>query len=65
VDKPASISVLSPLILAKSPKEVVKISKFLKKNPDNKGNKLYAQISSTNTNTTKETLKIKKVFPNF
>ena len=38
--------------------------KFFKKNPDNKGNKLYAQVSSTNANTTRETLKIKEVFSN-
>ena len=38
--------------------------KFFKKNPDNKENKLYAQVSSTNANTIRETLKIKEVFSN-
>jgi len=37
--------------------------KYFKKTLDNKGKKLYTQVSSTNTNTARETLKIKKVFP--
>jgi len=37
IDKPVTISVLPLPIPAKSPKEVVKISKNFKKNPDNKG----------------------------
>jgi len=37
IDKLAAVSILPPPILAKSPKEVVKISKIFKKNPDNKG----------------------------
>ena len=40
VDKLAAVSVLPPPILAKSPKEVVKISKFFKKNPDKKNHML-------------------------
>ena len=63
MDKPASISTLPSLILAKFPKKVVEILKFFKKNPNNK-EKLYAQVLSTNSNTTRETLKIKKAFPN-
>ena len=31
---------------------------------DNKGKKLYAQVSSSNSNPTRETLKIKEAFPN-
>jgi len=64
IDKLAAVSVLPPSILAKSPKEVVKISKDFKKNPDKKGKKFYAQASSTNTNTVRKTLKIRKVFLN-
>ena len=64
VDKLAAVSVLPPPILAKSPKEVVKISKFFKKNLDNKGEKSYAQASSANTNTARETLNIKEAFLN-
>jgi len=37
IDKLAAVSVLLLPIPAKSPKEVVKISKIFKKNPDNKG----------------------------
>jgi len=64
IDKPGAISVFPLPIPAKSPKEVVKISKFFKKNLDNKGKKSYAQALSANTNTARETLKIKEVFPN-
>ena len=39
-NKLASISALSSLIPAKFPKEVVEISKFFKKNLDNKGEKI-------------------------
>jgi len=35
-DKLASVSVITPPISAKSPKEVVKISRFFKKKIDNK-----------------------------
>ena len=63
-DKLASIYALPPPILAKFLKEVVEILKFFKKNPDNKEKKLYAQASSTNSNIARETLKIKKAFPN-
>ena len=38
--------------------------KYFKKTLDNKEKKLYTQASSTNTNTARETLKIKEVFPN-
>lgn len=44
IDKLAAVSVLPPPILAKSPKEVVKISKIFKKNPDNKGKIVYLSI---------------------
>ena len=64
IDKLATVSVLPPPIPAKSSKKVVEISKFFKKNSDNKGKKSYTQASSANTNTVRETLKIKKVFPN-
>ena len=64
VDKLAAVSVLPPPILAKFSKDVVKILKFFKKNPDNKGKKSYVQASSTNTNTAKETLNIKEAFLN-
>ena len=64
INKPATVSILPLSILAKFPKKVVKISKFFKKNPDNKGKKSYVQVSSTNTNTARETLKIKKAFLN-
>ena len=63
-NKLASVSVISPPIPAKSFKKVVEISRFFKKKIDNKGKKSYAQVLSFNFNTTRETLKIKKVFPN-
>jgi len=61
--KLASISHLSHLIPAKSPKEVNEISKFFKKNTENKGEKSYAQTLSFSSNTARETLKIKEMFP--
>jgi len=64
IDKPASVSVISPPIPAESPKEVVKISRFFKKKTDNKGKKLYAQVSSSYSNPTRKILKIKEAFPN-
>ena len=64
IDKPASVSVISPPIPAESPKEVVKISRFFKKKTDNKGKKLYAQMSSSYSNPTRKILKIKEAFPN-
>ena len=63
-DKPATVSNIPPPILAKSPKEVIKISKFFKKNTDNKGKKLYVQASSSSSNPVRETLKIKETFSN-
>jgi len=64
IDKPASVSVISPPIPAESPKEVVKISRFFKKKTDNKGKKLYAQMSFSYSNPTRKILKIKEAFPN-
>jgi len=64
INKLAAVSVLLLPIPAKTPKEVVEISNFFKKNLDNKGKKSYAQVSSANTNTARETLKIKEAFPN-
>jgi len=63
------VSILSPSIPAKLPKEVNKISEFFKKNPSpNINKKLYTQVSfngskSNSTNTARETLKIKEDFP--
>jgi len=65
MNKPASISRLSPPIPVKSPKKVNEIYKYFKKNIKKKNQKKsYAQASSSSTNITRETLKIKKVFPN-
>ena len=63
IAKPASISSLSLLILAKSPKEINTIFKYFKKPSNNKGEKLYAQASALLSNVTREILKIKKTFP--
>jgi len=63
-DKPASVSNIPPLIPAKSSREVIKISKFSKKNIDNKGKILYAQASSSSSNAARKTLKIKEMFLN-
>ena len=63
-NKPVVISVLPSPILAKSPKKVVEILKFFKKNLEIKERKSYTRTSFTNPNMTRETLKIKKVFPN-
>jgi len=41
IDKLAAFSILPLPILAKSLKEVVEISKFFKKNPNNKGKKSH------------------------
>jgi len=63
------VSIFPPFILAKSPKEVNKISKFFKKNHSpNINKKSYAQASSNGsnfngTNIARETLKIKEAFP--
>ena len=64
VNKPVSISRLPPPIPAKSPKEINEISKYFKKNIEKKTKKLYAQASSSSTNSTREILKIKEVFSN-
>ena len=64
--KSTYVSLLPPLILVKSPKEVNKISKYFKKNDKQPQKKLYAQVSSFKTNTSNiamDTLKIKKTFP--
>ena len=65
-NKSTSIKRLSPLIPAKSLKEVNKISKYFKSNKITKANtnqaKLYAQAVKTSNNT-KEVLKIKEAFP--
>ena len=63
-DKTATVSALLLPILAKSPKEVVEILKFFKKNSSTIEKKLYAQASSQNTNIARDTLKIKEAFPN-
>jgi len=60
IDKLAAVSVFPPPILAKFPKKVVEISKFFKKNLDNKEIKLYTQASSAKINTARKTLKINK-----
>ena len=49
-DKAVMVSVLPLPILAKSLKEVVEISKYFKKNSSTNDKKLYAQVSSHNTN---------------
>jgi len=64
MDKPTSISKLPLPILAKSSKEVNKISKFFKKNNDKKElKKSYAQ-ASTLLNITRKVFEIKETFPN-
>jgi len=65
--KLVTISLLPPLISAKSPKEVNKILKYFKKKPALQQKKLYAQASSSTntTNIAKDTLKIKETFSNF
>ena len=59
---------LPPPILAKSAKEIIKISKYFKKQqPNTNRKKSYAQVSvkpSNPTNTARKTLKIKEAFPN-
>ena len=63
--KPSYISSLPPPILAKSLKEVNKISKFFKKNFISAQKNFYAQVLSNSnmSNIAKETLKIKEAFP--
>lgn len=61
------VLILPSSILAKSAKEVNKISKYFKKQQFvNQGPKLYVQVSARQTNPTniaRETLKIKEAFP--
>ena len=65
-DKLASIQKLLPPIPAKSPKEINEISKFFGPQRPNQPkptlNKLYAQASSSKSNT-EEIFKIKEMFP--
>jgi len=66
INKFASIERLPPLIPAKSPKEVNKISKYFKSNKSintipNQA-KLYTQLAK-NISNTKEVLRIKEAFP--
>ena len=67
-NKPTNIERLPPLIPAKSPKKVNKISKYFKSNKPTQANtsqtKLYVQATKTNGNT-KEVLRIKKAFSFF
>ena len=64
-NKKASINKLSPLILAKMPKEINEIAKFFKKSGQLKEKtKAYAQASNSLINNTREVLKIKEKFPN-
>ena len=58
------VSTLLPSILAKSPKEIIEISKYFKKNTVPKKKKYYAQVSSNSTNTARKILKIKEAFSN-
>jgi len=70
--KPTFISSLSPLIPAKSQKEVNELSKYFKKNTNIPQKKLYMQAlslskqsdSSSMTNIAMEILKIKEAFSN-
>ena len=72
VVKPTFISLIPPLISAKSQKEVSGLSKYFKKNINFQQKKSYANATSpskqTNPSTPKnivrETLKIKEIFPN-
>jgi len=69
---PTFISLVPPPILAKTLKEVNKISKYLKKNSNPHQKKSYANATSSSTqqglpvskNIVKETLKIKEMFLN-
>jgi len=70
--KPMFISLVSSLILTKTPKEVNEISKYFKKNPSSHKKKSYANATSLSTqqgspiskNIVKKTLKIKEMFLN-
>jgi len=71
VAKPLFVSVILPLIPAKSNKEVKEISKFFKKIEKPATNKLYAQAllpkskpNASSSDIAMNTLKIKKAFPN-
>jgi len=63
---PSYISTLSSSILAKSSKEINKISKFFKKKSPPELKKLYAQAFSKQNalEIARETLRIKDAFPN-
>ena len=69
-NKPVFISLLSPPILVKSPKEINEISKIFKKNTDKKDQKIYfahaifSSTTSSSANITRDILKIKETFPN-
>ena len=63
-NKTTTVSTLSPSILAKSPKEVVEILKFFKKNSSIQEKKSYAQVLPQNINMARDTLRIKEAFPN-
>ena len=63
-NKAATISTLFPPILAESPKEVMEISKFFKKNFSTQEKKSYAQVLFQNINIARDTLRIKEAFPN-
>ena len=70
--KPTFISLIPPLISAKSQKEVNELSKYFKKNTNSQQKKLYANTTSSIKqpslaalkNIARETLKIKEMFPN-
>jgi len=64
-NKPASISVSLLLILAKSPKEVVKILKYFKKNLDNKGKNCTPKHHLLILILSGKSLKSRKCFPIF
>ena len=72
VVKPTFVSPISPPIPAKLQKEVNKLSKYFKKNTNTQQKKSYVHAtssskqsnSSASKNITRETLKIKKMFPN-
>ena len=71
ISKPTFVSSISPLILAKSPKEVKEISKFFKKIKKPTTKKSYVQASTPKPNSSNKfsniamnTLKIKETFSN-
>ena len=63
IDKLASINILLPPIPAKLSKAVNKITKYFKKNNQEKEKtKSYAQATTSSINNTREVLKSKKLF---